>query len=63
MTRKKGQLDAIGTPGFYSDLGGTLYVDMAEFLAAHGLPETEAARAAVWQEIYRVFGAIEIIEL
>ena len=63
MARKKDQLDAIGTPGFYSDVGGTLYVDMAEFLAAHGLPETEAARAAVWQEIYAVFGGIEIIEI
>ena len=63
MTGKKSHLDPIGTAGFYSDIGGALYVDIAEFLAAHGLPDTEAARSAVWREIYSVFGAIEIIEI
>ena len=62
MASRKDQLDRIG-PGFYSDRGGALYVDMAEFLAAHGVLDTQEARGAVWQEIYRAFGAIEINEI
>ncbi|HSM84734.1 MAG TPA: hypothetical protein VLT16_01225 [Candidatus Limnocylindrales bacterium] len=59
---KKDQLDRI-TPGFYSDGSGGLYVHIAEFLEAHGVPDTEDARSQVWQEIYRAFGAIEITEI
>jgi hypothetical protein len=63
MAVRKDQLEPIGTPGFYCGPGGSLYVDMAEFLAAHGMPDTEGGRGVVWQEIYRVFGSIEIVEL
>ena len=62
MARKKDELNRIA-PGFYSDRGGALYVDMAEFLAAHGVPDTEEARSEAWQEIYRAVGPVEIMEI
>ena len=62
LATKKDQLDCL-SPGFYSDRGGALYVDMAEFLAEHGIPDTEEFRGALWQEIYRAFGPIEISEI
>jgi len=62
MGRKKDQLERMGA-GFYYDRGGALYVDMAEFLAAHGVANTEAARGEAWQEIYRAFGPIEVFEI
>jgi hypothetical protein len=62
VARKKDQLDRI-SPGFYSDWGGALYVDMAEFLAAHGVPDTAEARGEAWQEIYRSVGPVEINEI
>lgn len=62
MGRKKDQLERI-SPGFYSDRGGALYVDMAEFLAAHGVPDTAKARAEAWREIYRSMGPVEITEI
>lgn len=62
MAKKKEQLDRI-SPGFYSDRSGALYVDMAEFLAEHGAPDTEAARSEAWQEIYRSVGPVEITEI
>jgi hypothetical protein len=62
MAIKKDQLDRMG-PGFYWDRAGALYVDMAEFLAAHGVADTQNARGEAWQEIYRSFGPIEILEI
>lgn len=62
MARKKDQLNRLD-PGFYSDRGGALYVDMAEFLAEYEIPDTEEFRGAIWQEIYRAFGPIEITEI
>ena len=62
VARKKDQLDLIA-PGFYSDRGGALYLDMAEFLAAHGVPDTIEARSEAWREIYRSMGPVEIAEI
>jgi len=62
MASKKDQLDRIA-PGFYSDLGGAWYVDMAEFLAAHGVADTAEARGEAWREIYRSMGPLEIKEI
>ena len=59
---KKKDLNRI-SPGFYSDRGVALYVDIAEFLAAHGVPDTEEARSEAWQEIYRSMGPVEIMEI
>jgi hypothetical protein len=38
-------------------------VDMAEFLAAHGVPDTVEARSEAWREIYRSMGPVEITEI
>jgi hypothetical protein len=62
VARKKDQLERI-SPGFYSGQGGALYVDMAEFLAAHGVPDTVEARSEAWREIYRSMGPVEITEI
>lgn len=62
MASKKDQLKRI-SPGFYSDRGGALYVDMGEFLAAHGVPDTTEARSEAWREIYRSMGPVEITEI
>ena len=62
VARKKDQLDRI-SPGFYSDRGGALYVDMAEFLAAYGVADTAQARSEAWREIYRSMGPLEITEI
>ena len=50
-------------PGFYADRGGRLYLAMAEFLSAHGMPDSPEARAVVWEEILDVFGDIAVNEL
>lgn len=62
MASKKDQLERI-SPGFYSDRSGALYVDMAEFLTAHGAPDTIEARSEAWREIYRSMGPVEITEI
>jgi hypothetical protein len=62
MASKKDQLNRI-SPGFYSDRSGALYVDMAEFLAAHGAPDTVEVRSEAWREIYRSMGPVEITEI
>lgn len=62
MARKKDKLECV-SPGFYSDRGGALYVDMAEFLAAHGVPDTAEARSEAWREIHRSMGPVEITEI
>jgi hypothetical protein len=62
MASKKDQLNRIA-PGFCSDRGGALYVDMAEFLAAHGVPDTIEARSEAWREIHRSVGPVEITEI
>jgi hypothetical protein len=62
MARKRDELHRI-TPGFYSGPGGALYVDMAELLAAHGVPDTEEARNEAWKEIHRAMGPVEIFEI
>lgn len=62
VASKKEQLVRI-SPGFYSDRGGALYVDMAEFLAAHGAPDTAEARSEAWREIHRSMGPVEITEI
>ena len=62
MAATKDQLNRFA-PGFYSDRAGSLYVDIEEFMAAHGVPDTDEARSQVWQEIHRSFGPIEINEV
>jgi hypothetical protein len=62
VASKKDQLKRI-SPGFYSDRGGALYVDMAEFLAAHGVQDTIEARSEAWREIHHSMGPVEITEI
>ncbi|HEY2116067.1 MAG TPA: hypothetical protein VGJ51_13305 [Candidatus Angelobacter sp.] len=50
-------------PGFYADPGGRLYLAMAEFLLAHGMPDSPEVRTVVWEEIRDVFGDIAVSEL
>jgi hypothetical protein len=50
-------------PGFYADRSGRLYLAMAEFLFAHGMPDSPEVRAVVWEEIRDVFGDIAVNEL
>ena len=50
-------------PGFYADLGGRLYLAMAEFLLAHGIPDSPEVRTVVWEEIQDAFGDIPVSEL
>lgn len=50
-------------PGFYADSGDRLYLAMAEFLSAHGMPDSPEARTVVWEEIRDVFGDIPVSEL
>ena len=50
-------------PGLYADSGGRLYLAMAEFLSAHGMPDSPEVRAVVWEEIRDVFGDIPVSEL
>jgi hypothetical protein len=50
-------------PGFYVDSNARIHVNMREFLAAHGLPDSLEIRAIVWMEIGEVFDNMEIIEI
>ena len=50
-------------PGFYADSEGRLCVNLREFLAAHGMPDSPAVRAVVWEEIQDIFGEIPVIEV
>jgi hypothetical protein len=36
---------------------------MAEFLSAHGMPDSPEVRAVVWEEVREVFGDIPVNEL
>jgi hypothetical protein len=38
-------------PGIYADGEGHALLNMPEFLAAHGLPDTPELRAMIWEEI------------
>ena len=50
-------------PGIYADSSGRLYIAMAEFLLAHGMPDSPEVRTVVWEEIRDVFGEIAVREL
>lgn len=50
-------------PGFYSDAQGCVLLNMAEFLAAHGLPDAPELRAVIWDEIREIFGEVEVYEM
>jgi hypothetical protein len=50
-------------PGFYTDAQGRLHLNMREFLIAHGLPDVPEMRAVAWEEIWGIFGGIEIVEI
>ena len=50
-------------PGLYADCQGSLYVDMREFLARHGMPDSPEVRAVVWEEIREIFGEIKVVEI
>jgi hypothetical protein len=50
-------------PGIYADNQRRLYLNMREFLTAHGMADEPEVRAVVWQEIQDIFGEIEIIEI
>ncbi len=50
-------------PGLYADSAGRLYLAMAEFLFAHGMPDSPEVRIVVWEEIREVFGDIPVNEL
>lgn len=49
-------------PGFYFD-GNTVYVDIGEFLRAHGMPDMPPVRDVIWSESQRVFSGIPIQRL
>ena len=50
-------------PGLYADSGGRLYLATAEFLSAHGMPDSPVVRTVVWEEVREVFGDIPVNEL
>lgn len=50
-------------PGFYADDQGHLYLDMHEFLGAHGMPDAPEVRRLVWREIHDIFEGLEVIEI
>jgi hypothetical protein len=50
-------------PGFYSDGQGHLYLNMREFLAVNGMPDSPEVRAVVWDEVRDIFGEIPVLEL
>ena len=50
-------------PGFYADDQGHLYLNMREFLTAHGMPDTPDFRTVVWDEIREIFADVEVIEI
>ena len=50
-------------PGFYADAQGRLYLNMREFLTAHGMPDVPEVRALAWEDIREIFTEIEIIEI
>ena len=50
-------------PGIYHDGEGHIYVNMREFLTAHGQPDTPEVRNVVWSEMRDVFGDVPIIEM
>ncbi|HMC30477.1 MAG TPA: hypothetical protein VKL99_06545 [Candidatus Angelobacter sp.] len=49
-------------PGFYADDSGQVYLNMREFLSAHGMPDVPRFRAVVWDEVEEIF-AMEVIEI
>ncbi|HEY1940265.1 MAG TPA: hypothetical protein VGJ33_20225 [Candidatus Angelobacter sp.] len=49
--------------GFYVDENRALYFKVREFMAAHHLSDTPDVRRAIWEQIRRDFGVIEITEL
>jgi|SRR5581483_3277810 len=49
-------------PGFYFDCG-TVYVDLGEFINAHGMRDVPALRDVIWAESQRVFSGIPIQKL
>lgn len=58
---EKRTLTKIGE-GFYADSKGAVYFDINEFMAFHKLPDEAEARAAVWEEVKKQFGA-DVIKL
>lgn len=50
-------------PGLYADERDSLYLDMREFLAGHGLEDTPEARQAVWEELRSSFAPSTIREI
>jgi hypothetical protein len=50
-------------PGIYADAEGCLYLNMREFLTAHGMPDVPQVRAVAWEEIKEIFAGIEITEI
>lgn len=49
-------------PGLYADNNGQVYLNMREFLAAHGMPDVADFRAVVWGEVKEIF-AMEVLEI
>jgi len=49
-------------PGFYADEQGRLYLNIREFMSAHGMPDTPELRAIIWDEIREMF-EVEVIEI
>jgi hypothetical protein len=49
-------------PGFYADDNGHVYLNMREFLSAHGMPDVPSFRVVVWDEVWELFG-MEVIEI
>lgn len=49
-------------PGFYFD-GNIVYVDIGEFINAHGIPDMPQLRDVIWSEFQRVFSGIPIQRL
>lgn len=49
-------------PGFYFD-GSTVYVDIEEFINAHGIPDVPPLRDVIWSESQRMFSGIPIQRL
>lgn len=50
-------------PGFYMDEQRSLYFDIREFLSANRLPDEPEVRRAIWDEVRRDFGLIDIHEI
>ncbi len=50
-------------PGFYCDVAGVVYVDMAEVLRAHGLCDTPEVRAVLWSDIETEFYDVPLREI